>query len=147
MKCTKHYALSGQTKTKKYTMYKRLSILLVLSICCSVIIVATQLLILATDSSDEHFRAWWLFEGYWEFIYAACICYVGWIWRPNDRNSRFAYSEVGNNDEGDEDVNSSAIELDGPTQNLEESHSVSSDSEDKKKDNKGEKEKEEKGGE
>jgi len=42
-----------------------------------------------------------------------------------------------NNDEEDGDHNSSAIELESPTQNLDVSHSVSSDSEN----NKGEKEK------
>jgi len=127
---------------EKYVMYKRLSILLVLSICCSVVIVVTQIIILLTDTADEHFRAWWLWEGYWEFIYAACTFYVAWIWRPNDRNLRFAYIELGNNIDDDDIDHSSAIELDGPNQNLEESHSVSSDSDDKTKDNKDEKEEE-----
>uniref|UniRef100_A0A6B2L5C0 GOST seven transmembrane domain-containing protein n=1 Tax=Arcella intermedia TaxID=1963864 RepID=A0A6B2L5C0_9EUKA len=82
----------------KLTMYKRLALLLILSIILSVTIVVLQIMIQITDTSDTYFRVWWLWEGYWEFIYFACISFVAWVWRPSDHNSRYAYAKIGMED-------------------------------------------------
>jgi len=76
---------------EKISMYKRLSVLLTISLTTSVIIVLAELITQATDDTDEQFRASWLWQGYWELIYCACIFFVAWVWRPNEDNKRFAY--------------------------------------------------------
>jgi len=85
----------GESESEKFAMYKRLGVLLLLSLILSVVILITQLVITALNQSDLHFRVWWLWEGYWEFIYAACICFIAWVWHPTDNNLRFAYTEIG----------------------------------------------------
>jgi len=68
-----------QNEGEKFNMYKRLGILLLISLILSVVILITQLVITALNQADLHFRVWWLWEGYWEFIYAACILYISWV--------------------------------------------------------------------
>jgi len=92
-----------QTEGEKFVMYKRLGVLLILSLILSIMILVAQLIITSMDAADDHFRVWWLWEGYWEFIYAACIIFVAWVWRPTENNLRYAYSEVGRGDDEDMD--------------------------------------------
>jgi hypothetical protein len=119
----------GESEGEKFIMYKRLGVLLLLSLILSVVILITQLVITALNQSDLHFRVWWLWDGYWEFIYAACIFYIAWVWRPTDNNLRFAYTEIGKEEE---DVEQSVVlesmnDIDEKKDKDESSISVSSD--------------------
>jgi len=62
------------------------------------VLISLPRVITALNQSDLHFRVWWLWEGYWEFIYAACIFFIAWVWRPTENNLRFAYTEIGRED-------------------------------------------------
>jgi len=79
---------------EKLQMYRRLSFLLGVSIATSVFIVIAELITQATDDSDKQFRSSWLWQGYWELVYCACILFVAWVWRPNEDNKRFAYIDT-----------------------------------------------------
>jgi len=93
---------------EKFQMYKRLALILVLSIALSVVIIVFQMVIDILDKADDNFRVWWLFNSYWEFVYFACISFVAWIWRPTDKNTRYAYSEL---HEQTEDQNVDMVDL------------------------------------
>jgi len=75
-------------------MYRRLTIILSISLATSVFIVIAELIIQATDDTDKQFRSSWLWDGYWQLVYCLCILFVSWVWRPNDDNKRFAYLDT-----------------------------------------------------
>eukprot|EP01125_Pyxidicula_operculata_P002923 TRINITY_DN1286_c0_g1_i1.p1 TRINITY_DN1286_c0_g1~~TRINITY_DN1286_c0_g1_i1.p1 ORF type:complete len:500 (-),score=28.87 TRINITY_DN1286_c0_g1_i1:15-1514(-) len=96
---------------EKFVMYKRLSILLIVAISLAIMVMITELIIDGLDTADENFRAWWLFDSYWEFAYFACIAFVCWLWRPTEKNTRYAYSEL---DETMDKAQENHVELEVP---------------------------------
>jgi len=92
----------------KFQMYRVLGILLIVSLSFSIVVTLAQLVIELLDQIDIHFRAWWLWNSYWEFIYFACVLVVAWIWRPTSQNHRYAYSQLVVDDIDDGEV----VELD-----------------------------------
>lgn len=45
-----------------------------------------------SDLEDENFRVWWLWETFWEFFYFAVAVAIAVIWRPNEKNLRYAFA-------------------------------------------------------
>jgi len=87
-------ALLKPRDVQKIQMYKKLTILLSTCFATSVFIVIAELITEAADDSDKQFRASWLWQGYWELVYCACILFIAWVWRPNEDNKRFAYIDT-----------------------------------------------------
>jgi len=82
---------------EKFDLYKVLAILLLVSLSFSLVVSLAQIIIEATKQEDTHFRAWWLWTGYWEFIYFFCIIVVAFKWRPSQNNHRLVFKDIADN--------------------------------------------------
>lgn len=45
-----------------------------------------------SDLEDGNFRVWWLWETFWEFFYYVVAFAIAVIWRPNEKNLRYAFA-------------------------------------------------------
>jgi len=87
-------------------MYKSLFVVLVLSGICSTFVVIYQLLVTATSKSvDEHWRTWWIWDAFWHVLYFFVLAALAFLWRPTSNNTRYAFVELKEGDEEDDEEN------------------------------------------
>lgn len=86
-------SLKSNSQLEKYKLYSRLIILLVVAAIIAVIFAIAQAAATFADYEDESFRVWWLWDTYWEFVYFAVALAIAIIWRPNENNKLYAFSE------------------------------------------------------
>jgi len=81
-------------------MYRRLLIIFGAICIISVIFFFVQFGLDLADVVQASFRAWWLLDTYWEFIYFVVTVYIAFVWRATEDNARYAYEVLGgdNND-------------------------------------------------
>eukprot|EP01128_Nolandella_sp_AFSM9_P005638 TRINITY_DN2762_c0_g1_i2.p1 TRINITY_DN2762_c0_g1~~TRINITY_DN2762_c0_g1_i2.p1 ORF type:complete len:584 (-),score=98.60 TRINITY_DN2762_c0_g1_i2:82-1629(-) len=96
--------LNKERQAAKYWLYYRLLVLCLAALAFSGIIYLFQVVLESEDVEDEFFRWWWLWETYWEFFYFAVLVYLAVVWRPNELNLRYAYSELASTDPSEQQM-------------------------------------------
>mmetsp|Transcript_25089 Transcript_25089/g.35147 ORF Transcript_25089/g.35147 Transcript_25089/m.35147 type:complete len:522 (-) Transcript_25089:729-2294(-) len=80
----------------KLNMYKRfLMTLIITGIVSSLMIVAEAIVTVSTDS-DDTWQSNWIWTAFWLLFYLAILLAIAILWRPVSNNTRYAYSELGN---------------------------------------------------
>jgi len=104
-RCIHH--LEKRRQWIKLTMYKTFTAALGIALGLSLLLLSIQsLVVLGTShkATADNWRYLWVFEAYWELIYAAVLVVVCVIWRPSVASTRYAYQQT---DDQDIDPNSS----------------------------------------
>jgi len=88
-----HFRSLEQLKqTAKLAMYRKFSIFFGGFISISIIFFLLEFSLVAADLSDDLWRIWWVWDGYWEIGYFLVVLLVAYLWWPNENNERYAYS-------------------------------------------------------
>jgi len=86
-------SLKADYQSEKYSLYVRLTILLIVCAIIAIIFFVAQAATTFADWEDQSFRVWWLWDTYWEFFYFTIAFAIAIIWRPSEHNLDYAYSE------------------------------------------------------
>ena len=98
-RCIHH--LEKRRQWIKLTMYKTFTAALGIALGLSLLLLSIQsLVVLGTShkATSDNWRYLWVFEAYWEIIYAAVLVVVCIIWRPSVASTRYAYQQTDDHD-------------------------------------------------
>jgi len=84
--------LQQLNQTEKLSMYRKFTLFLGGFIGISILFFILQFALVAADLSDDLWRIWWIWDGYWEIGYFLVVLLVAYLWWPNENNERYAYS-------------------------------------------------------
>ena len=89
-------------------MFKKLRTLIFATIAFTVLWYFVDLMVTMTRFKFRHWKTFWVWNGVQELIYLISSSAVVFIWRPNDNNQKYAYSQQINQSEEEMHPNSSA---------------------------------------
>jgi len=78
----------------KLTMYRRFFGTLGFSGLVSSVIIVVQVIISMTYDQDKLWRSVWVWNAFWHTLYFIILIAIIILWRPTENNSRYAYSEM-----------------------------------------------------
>jgi len=87
----------------KLGMYRTLFFTLVLSGLVSAGVVIYQLYVVMSSEVDERWETWWMWEAFWHLLYFFVLVAIAVLWRPTANNTRYAYVELKEGEEEDEE--------------------------------------------
>eukprot|EP01130_Rhizamoeba_saxonica_P018990 TRINITY_DN9711_c0_g1_i1.p1 TRINITY_DN9711_c0_g1~~TRINITY_DN9711_c0_g1_i1.p1 ORF type:complete len:492 (+),score=71.33 TRINITY_DN9711_c0_g1_i1:18-1493(+) len=77
----------------KLKIYTRLSIVLILALLVSVILYIVEFAYSISSMSDKYWKFIWLFDAHWEVIYLIATMIIAILWKPNQNNDRYSYTQ------------------------------------------------------
>jgi hypothetical protein len=101
-------SLKAAKQWVKAVLYRRLMIVLGISILVVIIMFLFELGVTVFDTKSTLWRVSVLWDVFWEIIFFVILVTIGILWRPHENNRRYAYS-IQVNDTLDDSV---AVELD-----------------------------------
>jgi len=84
----------------KLSMYKTLFATLIISGLVSGAIIIYQLYTVLEAEVDERWETWWMWEAFWHLLYFFVLLAIAILWRPTSNNTRYAYAELKEDEDG-----------------------------------------------
>jgi len=76
----------------KLEMYTTMAIVLSTLTFLSIAIFSVEYFFSAISYEDYLWNVWWIFGAYWEFLYLFVTLLIAFLWRPNENNLRFDFT-------------------------------------------------------
>jgi len=84
--------LEDHKQPEKLKMFQRLGISLLVGYLISMVFFIIELSAYWANKYYQWWEGYWLFTGYWSMLHFVMLLVVGFLWRPNPSNKRYAYS-------------------------------------------------------
>jgi len=94
--------LKARNQEQKLWLYKRFTMVLVSSAVASVLFSAYEMYFIAKKLMLTQWSSMWILDGGFEqLVYSVILFCVAFLWRPSSNSRRYAYAQVGKNEEAD----------------------------------------------
>ncbi|KAF2077595.1 hypothetical protein CYY_001135 [Polysphondylium violaceum] len=90
--------LSERSQNVKIQMFRKFIWVLIYSISVTCVIIIIQLFCNWVKSTEFNIKYSWVLTAFWDTAYFAVLGAICWIWKPNENNQQFAYSELDTED-------------------------------------------------
>eukprot|EP00967_Tisochrysis_lutea_P028126 scaffold32697_cov33-Tisochrysis_lutea.AAC.3 len=92
--------LTSRRQSAKLLLYRRFSMILLVSLVVSVLWICWQMATILSDTLDQRWATLWIFDAFWHLLYFGILMAFCFLWSPSKNNLQYAYmDEVGQEDE------------------------------------------------
>jgi len=121
--------LRHQRQVEKLHLYEIFATAMLIFISLGALCFILQVAFSLAKFHDNMWSFWWIWNAYWELSYLALTLVVAYLWRPNDNNLRYAFSQIPQEEKGKSKERTKGEELSGDVQLQGEGGSTSDDGE------------------